>query len=511
MIEIPAQLQSKLKSCRTLPSVPAVAIKIMELCEQDDVGTTEVAAVLARDPALAAKVLKVANSAIYGVRSQVTTLDRAIAIMGINAVLSLSLSFSLVKTLKKSNRTAFDHMTYWRHSIITAVTAKALGASAEFASLDEYFLAGLLQDIGMLVLNEAAPEAYARLMPRACKRHETLVQLERETFGVDHGTIGGWLLEHWSLPLNLRLAASSSHDPESIPQGDMGRFCKIGIVAGLVAEIWTNPNTSASTAAASKAAVEWLNLSQAQFERLLGNVAEALPDITSNLDIEIGSREGLNRLYEQSREALIVLTLQAQQQAKLAQDMAKRDGLTTLFNRSYLEQALPELFQNSVRAHQPISVIFTDVDNFKSINDTYGHQAGDVVLLLIARILQSSTRATDLVTRYGGDEFVCILPNTSSEGAQIVADRIRAGTVSTPHRIANNLEVEITISQGCATSLPDSPYSGAIGLMQHADRCLYAAKRNGRNRIVATSSSPDESAPGTPAPPPAHESTQAAR
>lgn len=86
MIKIPEDLKNRLKACRSLPSVPAVAIKIMELCEQDDIGMPEVATVLARDPALAAKVLKVANSAIYGVRAQVTTLDRAIAIMGINAV-----------------------------------------------------------------------------------------------------------------------------------------------------------------------------------------------------------------------------------------------------------------------------------------------------------------------------------------------------------------------------------------------------------------------------------------
>src|SRR5665647_2097702 len=104
MIEIPQELQIQLRACRTLPSVPAVAIKIMELCDQDDVGIPEVAAGLSRDPALAAKGLKFANSVIYGVRSQVTTLDWALAIMGINAVLSLSLSFSLVKTLRKSHR-----------------------------------------------------------------------------------------------------------------------------------------------------------------------------------------------------------------------------------------------------------------------------------------------------------------------------------------------------------------------------------------------------------------------
>jgi diguanylate cyclase (GGDEF)-like protein len=500
MIEIPAELQDKLKACRTLPSIPAVALKIMELCEQDDIGTADVASVLARDPALSAKVLKVANSAIYGVRAQVTTLDRAIAIMGTNAVLSLSLSFSLIKTMKKSNRNTFDHMTYWRHSIITALTAKALGNTPEFTNLNEYFLAGLLQDIGILVFNEMVPTAYSRLIPRAERSHEKLVELEREAFGVDHAALGGWLLEHWNLPPNLKVSIAASHNPQIIPPGDAGRLCRVGMVAWRVAEIWINSDTPGATARARQEAIELLGLSPEQFEKLLAEVAGALPEITSSLDLEIGSQEALHRLYDQAREALIVLALQAQQQARLAQDMAKRDGLTALYNRSYLEDALPQFFENAAKANQALSVIFVDVDNFKSINDTHGHQAGDAVLLLIARILQSSTRISDLVARYGGDEFVCILPNSNQDGAAIVADRIRTATASAPHKVSDHSEVEITVSQGCATSLPDSPYDSAISLLKHADRCLYAAKRNGRNRVMSSSSHPAESCAPAPSP-----------
>ncbi len=275
---IPSRLVEQLKSCRSLPSVPAVAMRIIDLCEQDDVGVAEVSAVLARDPALAAKVLKAANSALYSVRSEVTTLERAVTILGTNATLSLSLSFSLVETFRRSCNAGFNYLIFWRRSVITAATAEILSSSKHRSIRDEYFLAGLLQDIGMLVLNEIAHDAYGRIVAAARGSHETLVALESEKFGADHALVGGWLLENWKLPEILRASVAASHNPPLTDHSPIATFCQATAFAGHVAEIWTNPQTAAATALARAKAYDLLMMSPDRFEWLLGQVAASLPE-----------------------------------------------------------------------------------------------------------------------------------------------------------------------------------------------------------------------------------------
>ena len=137
MSDLPDKLQRRLEACRTLPTVPAVALQILNLCQDEEVGIGKISRVLAGDPALCAEVLKFANSASYGARCQVTTLERAVTLLGINATLSLSLSFSFVRGLRKHDKTGFDHNSFWRRSAVTGEAARVIGTWARAASRDE--------------------------------------------------------------------------------------------------------------------------------------------------------------------------------------------------------------------------------------------------------------------------------------------------------------------------------------------------------------------------------------
>ena len=446
---LPEFLQRQLRSCQTLPSVPVVVIRILELCRDEEVSISEIAQVVSRDPALAAKLLRVSNSAFYAIRCEVTTVDRAISVLGINAMLSLTLSFSLTKTQRKSNGKGFDHIAFWRRSAISAAAGRILAGSANKTLREEFFLSGLLQDIGMLALNEAIPKTYDPLIAEAQGSHPKLVALERERLGTDHAIVGAWLLERWNLPEKYQVAVAASHDPSiAMEAGDAGLGLTAS-VAGQIAEIWTDPVTA--TVVARDAAVDYLGMSPERFESLLGEVAAAIPEVVSDLDIDIGGEEMVNQLLEQAREALVTLSMQAQQQVQQIRDLSRQDRLTSVYNRSYLEDVLPQQFEAASRSGQPLSVLFVDIDYFKKVNDTHGHEMGDTVLIGIAGIIRAVVRASDIIARYGGEEFVCLLPNTEAKEAGIVGERLVAAIASSPQLTENHKEIRVTVSVGCAT------------------------------------------------------------
>ncbi|MBX5157541.1 MULTISPECIES: PleD family two-component system response regulator [unclassified Rhizobium] len=165
-------------------------------------------------------------------------------------------------------------------------------------------------------------------------------------------------------------------------------------------------------------------------------------------------------------------------------ELAVTDPLTGLYNRRYLDNHLNVLFNRSMARGRPLSVLITDIDRFKQVNDTYGHDGGDEVLREFANRVRSTIRGADLACRYGGEEFVVVMPDTSPEIAAAVAERLRTAIESAPFMLKHAGEaLNVTASFGIASRIaavltPDQ-------LMKQADLALYEAKNTGRNRVVA--------------------------
>lgn len=162
------------------------------------------------------------------------------------------------------------------------------------------------------------------------------------------------------------------------------------------------------------------------------------------------------------------------------------DPLTGLGNRKHFDRTVQEAIRNAGASQQPLSLLMMDIDHFKSFNDTYGHLTGDQVLRLVGMTLKQSIKGQDFTARYGGEEFAVVLPNTPMRQAIIVADNIRRLVMSKELKKKSTGEIlgRVTLSAGVSTLKPNDD---AEALIERADACLYAAKRNGRNRVICES------------------------
>lgn len=169
---------------------------------------------------------------------------------------------------------------------------------------------------------------------------------------------------------------------------------------------------------------------------------------------------------------------------KTGLEMAVTDELTGLYNRRYMSGHVETLVQGSADSGKPISFLIVDIDFFKAVNDTHGHDAGDEVLRQFAKRLSNNVRGVDLACRYGGEEFVVVMPDTDLALASAVAERLRRDVADEPFTLNEaGDKLDVTISIGITSS--ESVEDTAEGLLSRADEALYRAKREGRNRVVA--------------------------
>lgn len=177
------------------------------------------------------------------------------------------------------------------------------------------------------------------------------------------------------------------------------------------------------------------------------------------------------------------MTVKLKNNSEQMEHLATYDMLTHVPNRLSLDQFLEEAFENAKKSGRPLSILMIDIDRFKEINDTYGHAAGDKVLVNLCEQMNTQLRTSDFFARYGGEEFVTVLPNTDIALAQKIADRVLEKARSTKTEIEEGLEIPVTISIGVSQMKlqEDLCYDSIIA---RSDKAVYQAKRNGRNQVA---------------------------
>ncbi len=490
-------IEARLRKCVNFPSPPGVATHIIELAQDPDIEMGKVAKALSMDSALATKILRIANSALYAQRRKSDNLRQALVVLGLNATLTLALSFSLVKALRNGKSNGLSYEFYWRRTLLAATAARALGDAMRQALVEEIFLAALLQDVAMLALDAALPDLYVQ-GEELQRNHTAIAQHEKKRLQVDHAHVGGWLMEGWHLPERLHRAIKLSHQLDLSYSADPAQiFNRCVALSGPIADLFLLDPEQRQFAEVALCAERSLGMDRMAFGQVLGTIGAMIPETEAIFDSEVLARQHPELILEQAREVLMLRSLHALREINTlrvavqdttsrvieVEEEARRDALTGVYNRAYLDQFLAREFDNSTRHKWPLSVAFADLDNFKNFNDHFGHQAGDRILQATARILRGNSRETDMIARYGGEEFVLVLPATDADTARSICERIVLAFRNTGHLIGSD-QANVTISIGCATHGTDTLFKSASEFIQAADQALYTAKMRGRNRSV---------------------------
>jgi diguanylate cyclase (GGDEF)-like protein len=493
-----------------LPTLPVVASKILDLTAQEDVPITDVIALITQDIALSAKILKIANSAFYNFPQQISSVQQAVCLLGINAVRCLVLSFSFLTMGQEKPCPHFDFNTFWRRSLVAAAAARLLAERSGQIDPEEMFTLGLLQNIGQLILALTLPARYGQFLERLQATDDTpVVALEEEFLGLAHTISGAEVARAWGLPDSILAILRFHHSPfqysDSNPQ--VALALKIVYLSDLVAQIFTSTTPLVAHQQFREQAQQLLVLSPDSVEtifrhlnrdiehtaRFFGltvapvrSVDEIILEANIRLSLLHLSYEEMHQELQQAKSTLEKLRNQLAERNQLLEQLANLDGLTEIHNHRSFQTFLHAEINRALHSHNPISLLLGDIDHFKQFNDTHGHQIGDFILKELCLLVLPILRQYDLMARYGGEEFVFVLPETDLNGARTVAEKIRR-TVAEHDFFDGTRHYRVTLSIGVATAHPTSNDFQKNALIDQADQALYQAKNRGRNCVSVSS------------------------
>ena len=267
-----------------LPTLPMMLSTINNMVLNPRTSAKEVAQLISTDPALTSKVLQVVNSPFYGFPNRITTVTHAIVILGFNTMKSIVLSSTIFDLFRKDSRAGgFDRAEFWKHSIACGSAAKALGRRIGYSALEEIFIAGLLHDIGKLVLDQFLHEKYVAALEEARRREILLLEAEQEILGITHADVGAWLFEKWSLSRGL-VETTRCHHNTSLAR-EAQKLAEVIHAADILARaVRYGSGGDGKIPALSESAWKSLGLGEALFDDLLQETGAEIEKATVFLD-----------------------------------------------------------------------------------------------------------------------------------------------------------------------------------------------------------------------------------
>lgn len=472
-----------------LPTLPAIAIKLLQAVQKDEPNTIEIGKILSNDVALTAKILKLVNSSFYGLSSSITTVDHAIKLLGLNTVKNLALSFSLITGLQKKRFKTIDFNQFWKDSLLGAIAAKLLANKIDPLSAEDSFFLGLLQNIGCLALACLFPEEYGVVLSESSRYVAKLHQAENRHLGFNHMEVGEYLTKSWGLPKTFYIPIGHHHLPQDIP--DKSKICsgrtRILHLSSLYIDLFKTSDIDIQLGTIDHFCKKYGLEGKFDPADLAKEIHHQAQGVMPIFDVQFkDDRDYLNLLGKAKAQIakmsaeMIAELVEKSREIEFLREQTTIDGMTSIHNYKGFCECLSHEIKRSERYKNPLSVILADIDHFKQVNDTFGHQAGDYALKAVAMSLKNGIRDTDYVARYGGEEFAIILPEANIENAFLVAERLREN-IRSLNIIYREKTIALTMSFGVACK-PSTQSISSDSLIKMADDALYTAKKQGRNR-----------------------------
>jgi len=324
-----------IKDSRELTSLPQVLAEIIRVTEKEDCGAAELATVIMKDPALSARLLRIANSTFYGPTREVSTVQQAVITMGMRSVKALALSVGLYQVFDSENA-IIDRVRFWRHSLEVAIACREIAAACSYNPVDEAFITGLMHDIGLLIMENNFDDQFKRLW-RLVEAGESLVKLEEKNWGTNHARVGKFLLDQWHIPKFIGEAIAIHHDQtaeDKVPQNRLGRIVSL---ANRISKfrIYQSPPLDSIEIECIESLAESLGIGNTELADLQDRILSLLIKESDFLDISIGSPTDLlieanSLIYKQYLLVESVLRENRQMQAQIARDQLKKAALESL-------------------------------------------------------------------------------------------------------------------------------------------------------------------------------------
>lgn len=495
---------SRALETENIPSLPHVAIEVLALSRKASTTADDLAAIVQNDPAIAARLLQIVNSALYGLPKKIGSVRQAISMLGTRSVTVTVLTFALVEGLKAQPEGGMSLEMYWRRSLSAAVIARMFAKRLCKGLADEAFVVGLLSDIGMLAAWRSAPDEYGAMLRSATPEGRPLHELEASAFGVDHAFISAELLRKWRLPDHLADAVESHHGrPIKSQAGDAGQLARMAQHAAAFSSLLCGEMSPSRLEEIKSACVEGLGIDVSSLETILVGLSPAVQEAANALSVEIGGTVDYAQLKSDAAVRLAGLSIEAdvertqlaareeaarsdvvrlRQENRAILEVASTDKLTRLNNRAAFDSVLEQALSRTLSSRESFAVFFIDVDNFKRFNDSHGHQAGDEALRTVAGVLRGTLGEHGTVARYGGEEFVAILTGVSEQACRRHAQEACAAVAQASVSVEGK-SLTVTISVGVAFADAWPATASAEQIVNLADQQVYKAKKAGRNRV----------------------------